>query len=135
MGQIIDVGLMTSTVLLISDAKSAVPVRDDRTGERAILIGMNNMSHLSLINLPKTSSISIGDLLVTSGLGRRYPEGYPIGKIEAIKNIPGEEFITVDVAPVALLNRNRLVILVWPEHEHAALTKQISERLSFLDNN
>ena len=135
MGQIIDVGLMTSTVLLISDAKSAVPVRNDRTGERAILIGTNSMSQLSLINLPRTSSIAKGDLLVTSGLGRRYPEGYPVGRVEEVKNIPGDDFIKVSVGPVALLNRNRLVLVIWPEEEHAALTDQINERVSVMDEN
>lgn len=133
MGQIIDVGLMTSTVLLVSDSKSAVPVRNDRTGERAILVGTNSMSELSLINLPRTSSIAKGDLLVTSGLGRRYPEGYPVGRVEEIKNIPGDDFIKVSVSPIALLNRNRLVLIVWPEKEHAALTEQINERISVMD--
>ena len=133
MGQIIDVGLMTSTVLLISDAKSAVPVRNDRTGERAILIGTNSMSQLSLINLPRTSSITKGDLLVTSGLGRRYPEGYPVGRVEEVKHIPGDEFMKVSVSPVALLNRNRLVLVVWPEEEHDALTEEINERMSVIE--
>ncbi len=133
MGQIIDVGLMTSTVLLISDSKSAVPVRNDRTGERGILVGTNSMSQLSLINLPRTSSITKGDLLVTSGLGRRYPEGYPVGRVEEVKHLPGDEFIKVSVIPVALLNRNRLVLVVWPEEEHEALTEQINERMSVME--
>lgn len=133
MGQIIDVGSMTSTVLLISDSKSAVPVRNDRTGERAILVGTNSISQLSLINLPKTSSIAKGDLLVTSGLGRRYPEGYPVGRVEEIKPIPGDDFIKVSVRPTALLNRDRLVLVVALEEEHAALTAQIDERLSLKD--
>jgi rod shape-determining protein MreC len=132
MGQIIDVGYMTSTVLLISDSKSAVPVRNNRTGERAILAGTNNMSQLSLINLPRTSSIVKGDLLITSGLGRLYPEGYPVGRVEDIKSIPGEAFIKVDVSPIALLNRNRLVLLIWPDKEQAALTTQINERMNAL---
>ena len=129
MGQVVDVGYMTSTVLLISDSKCAVPVQNNRTGERAILVGTNNISSLALINLPKTSTIAKGDLLVTSGLGRRYPEGYPVGRVEEIKNISGEEFIKVSVSPLALLNRNRLVLLVWPEEEHAELTSQINERM------
>jgi rod shape-determining protein MreC len=133
MGQIIDVGLMTSTVLLISDLKSAVPVKNNRTGERAILVGTNNMGQLSLINLPSSSSIIKGDLLVTSGLGRRYPEGYPVGRVDEVKHIPGDDFIKVTVSPMALLNRNRLVLVVWPEEEQEALTDQINERLSALD--
>ena len=130
MGQVIDVGPMTSTVLLISDLKSAVPVRNNRTGERAILVGNNSMEHLSLINLPKTSSIHPGDILVTSGLGRRYPEGYPVGRVEEISSIPGEDFVKVSVSPIALLNRNRLVLLIWADAEQEQLTAQINERLN-----
>ncbi|HAT1866852.1 rod shape-determining protein MreC [Legionella pneumophila] len=130
MGQVIDVGPMTSTLLLISDSKSAVPVRNNRTGERAILVGTNDIEELSLINLPKTSSIHPGDVLVTSGLGRRYPEGYPVGRVEEVKSIPGEDFVKVTVSPVALLNRNRLVLLIWPDSEQEELTAQINERLN-----
>lgn len=128
-GQVIDVGSLSSTVLLISDAKSAVPVRNHQTGERAILVGKNNMDQLSLINLPKTSPIKKGDLLVTSGLGRLYPEGYPVGRVTSIQHIPGEAFIKIDVLPAALLNRARLVLLIWPEKEQIALTEQVKERL------
>lgn len=132
-GQIIDVGLRTSTILLISDAKSAVPVRNNRTGERAILVGTNNISELSLVNLPKSSSIIKGDLLVTSGLGRRYPEGYPVGRVDDIQINQGDDFIKVSVRPVALLNRSRLVLLIWPENDHEELTKQIDERIKVAD--
>lgn len=130
MGQVIDMGPMTSTVLLISDSKSAVPVRNNRTGERAILVGTNSIEELSLINLPKTSSIHPGDVLVTSGLGRRYPEGYPVGRVDAVRSIPGEDFVKVMVSPVALLNRNRLVLLIWPDAVQKQLTEQINERLN-----
>lgn len=129
MGQVIDVGPLTSTVLLISDSKSAVPVRNNRTGERSILMGTNNIDKLSLINLPKTASIHPGDILVTSGLGRRYPEGYPVGRVEEVNSLPGEDFVKVVVSPVALLNRNRLVLLIWPDPEQEKLTAQINERL------
>ncbi|WP_058466203.1 rod shape-determining protein MreC [Legionella cincinnatiensis] len=130
MGQIIDIGPITSTVLLISDSKSAVPVRNNRTGERAILVGTNDIEELSLINLPKTSSIHPGDVLVTSGLDRHYPEGYPVGLVEEVNSIPGEDFVKVKVKPVALLNRNRLVLLIWPDVKQEQLTAQINERLN-----
>ena len=133
MGQIVDVGLMTSTVLLISDAKCAVPVRNERTGERSILVGTNRINRLSLLNLPKSSSIAVGDLLVTSGLGRRYPEGYPVGRVTEVTNSPGDDFIKVSASPIALLNRSRLVLLIWPEELHNEITAQIQERLRALE--
>lgn len=129
MGQVIDVGRMTSTVLLISDATSAVPVRNSRSGECSILVGSNQIDQLSIIHLPKTSLVEKGDLLVTSGLGRRYPEGYPVGRVDEVINIPGEGFIRVHVSPVAALNRARLVLLIWPDENHLALTQEIDERL------
>lgn len=128
-GQIIDVGQFTSTVLLITDAKSAIPIQNQRTLERAILVGTNNPGELSLINLPKTSNIVRGDLLMTSGLGRRYPEGYPVGIVREVKNIPGEDFIKVLVTPVAKLNQSRLVLLLWPDEEHLKLTAEINASL------
>jgi rod shape-determining protein MreC len=134
MGQVVDVGPMTSTVLLISDSKSAVPVRNNRTGERAILVGTNRLDQLSLINLPKTASIHPGDVLVTSGLGGRYPEGYPVGKVENVSSIPGEDFVKVMVNPIALLNRNRLVLLIWPDLEQEQLSAQINQRLNDEDS-
>lgn len=133
MGQVIDVGLMTSTVLLISDYKCAVPVRNERTGERGILVGNNDMSKLSLVNLPKTSAVTRGDLLVTSGLGRRYPEGYPVGRVVEVVDNTDDDFIKVSVRPVASLNRSRLVLLIWPENDHDNLTIQINERLKALE--
>lgn len=129
MGQIIDVGLMTSTVLLVSDAKCAVPVRNNRTGERAILVGTNRVGQLSLINLPKTSDTRKGDLLVTSGLGQLYPEGYPVGFVQSVRNVPGDDFVKVNVAPLAQLNRSRMVLLVWPTAEQVAMTRQVRERI------
>ena len=39
----------------------------------------------------------------------------------------------MSVSPIALLNRNRLVLLVWPEAEQAQLTDQINERISVMD--
>lgn len=132
-GQIIDIGAMTSTVMLISDSKSAVPVRNDRTGERGILVGENRLSQLSLINLPDTSKIKKNDLLVTSGLGRLYPEGYPVGRVEEVRTIAGEAFMKVAVSPIALLNKTRLVLLIWPDKTQEALTLEVRERMQVME--
>lgn len=111
-GQVIEVGGVNSKVLLISDAASAVPVRNQRTAETAILIGKNNLNHLSLIHLPKTAKVKIGDILLTSGLGGKYPAGYPVGMVEKVETPPGEAFIQVDVAPFTSYHRNQFVLLV-----------------------
>ena len=133
MGQVIDVGGRTSTALLISDAMSAVPVRNSRSGECSILVGSNTIDQLSIIHLPKTSSVEKGDLLVTSGLGRRYPEGYPVGRVDEVFNTPGDDFIRVRVSPIAALNRARLVLLIWPDENHLALSEEIDGRLQKIE--
>ncbi len=129
-GQVIEVGFMTSTVLLISDSASAVPVRNQRTGETAILAGTNQPERLSLIYLPKTASVQQGDVLLTSGLGKRYPAGYPVGVVEGVDNPSGEAFIRVDVRPFTRYHRNRLVLLVWPDEADMAFANEATARLA-----
>ena len=129
LGQVIDVGVLTSTVLLISDSMSAVPIRNNRTDETSILIGANSPDELYMVHLPKTSQMLPGDLLVTSGLGQLYPEGYPVGRIAEVISIPGEDFIKVRVTPLAAVSRSRLVLLLWPDEQQAMLTHEINTRL------
>jgi rod shape-determining protein MreC len=107
-------------------------VRDERTGENAILVGNNDIANLSLINLPKTASIAVGDLLVTSGLGRRYPEGYPVGRVTKVIDDTDDDFVRVSVNPVANLNRSRLVLLIWPPKDNNQLTEEIEKRFKAL---
>ena len=131
LGQVIDVGILTSTVLLVSDSMSAVPIRNNRTDETSILVGTNSVDNLFMVHLPKTSQMLPGDLLVTSGLGQLYPEGYPVGRVEEIISIPGEDFIKVRVKPLATLTKSRLVLLLWPDENQGVLTHEINARLQF----
>lgn len=129
MGQVVDVGPMTSTVLLISDTKSAVPVRNHRTGEWGILVGTNHASDLILLNLPKTSKTKPGDLLVTSGLGGHYPQGYPVGIVQRLRDMPGEAFIEVSVHPIAKLNQSQLVLVLLRSPHETNIKAQVQGRL------
>lgn len=133
-GQVIDVGYATSTVLMISDAKSAISVVNNKTGQRAILVGKNDISQLLLLNLPQTAAISPGDLLVSSGLGGRYPAGLPVGRVHQVKEVPGEGFHQVKVKPVANLNRDRLVLVISPSEEQVSINEQIKNRLAKVKN-
>lgn len=114
MGQVIQVGPLTSKVLLVNDSHSGVPVRIARNGIRAIAVGDNYSGRLRLANVPETVDIKQGDILVTSGLGEHYPEGYPLGKVTSVSKDPGLQFATILVEPSAHLDRSRQVLLVWP---------------------
>ncbi len=128
MGQVVEVGPVTSTVMLITDVKSSVPVKNARTGERAILVGSPERGTLSLINLPATSQIKTGDKLVTSGLGQLYPEGYPIGIVTQVGRNKNQPFINIEVAPEAEVNRSRLLILLIPSKKQKLLQEELKSR-------
>ena len=117
MGQVINVNDLTSRVLLISDSRHAVPVQVNRNGLRAIAYGIGALNYLELGNVPATYDIKVGDLLVSSGLGGRFPEGYPVGRVAKILIEPGESFAQVRVTPEAQLNRSKLLLIVFKNHD------------------
>jgi rod shape-determining protein MreC len=113
MGQVIQVGPITSRVLLINDPHSGIAVQDARNGTRAMAIGDGYSGKLRLLYVPKTADIKEGDIIVTSGLGDHYPEGYPVGKITSVSKDPVGQFATILLEPSAHLNNSRQVLLVW----------------------
>jgi rod shape-determining protein MreC len=115
MGQIIHVGPFSSTAMLITDPNHAIPVELNRNGYRAIAIGTGGKGFLELTNIPNNIDIVIGDLLVTSGLGGRFPPGYPVGKISVVDADASQSYAKVTVTPSANLDRGREVMLVWSE--------------------
>tara|TARA_R110001592_G_scaffold52649_10_gene161412 strand:+ start:7190 stop:8101 length:912 start_codon:yes stop_codon:yes gene_type:complete len=117
MGQVIQVNDLTSRVLLISDSRHAVPVQINRNGLRAIAYGVGAVNYLELGSVPATYDIKVGDLLVSSGLGERFPEGYPVGRVSEILIEPGESFAQVRVIPEAQLNRSRLLLIVFKNNQ------------------
>ena len=113
-GQIINVGPFSSTVLLITDPSHAVPVQVNRNGLRAIAVGTGQPDTLLLEHLPTNADIKVGDLIVSSGLGKRFPRGYPVGQVAAITHEPGSAFVKVSINPSADLTKSREVLLIWP---------------------
>ncbi len=117
MGQVIEVSPLSSQILLVTDTRSAVPVQDTRSGVRAIAAGLGYSNQLTLLHVPDTSDIAVGDVMVTSGLGQRFPYGYPMGVIKSVNKRTGDGFANVIIQPSAHVDRSRQVILVWPENK------------------
>ncbi len=115
MGQVIEVGPMSSRALLISDASHGIPVHVARNGVRAVAVGSGNLDKINLIHVPDTADIVEGDLLVTSGLGGRFPTGYPVGEVTEVHHDPGQPFAKVFARPTAQLDRSRHILLVFSE--------------------
>lgn len=118
MGQVIEVGPVISRVLLINDARSGIAVQNVRSGIRAVAVGDNYSNRLRLMFVPKTADIRNGDLFLTSGIGDRYPEGYPVGKVVAVIKDPTHQFAEIYLQPSAHLDTSRQVLLIWNQ-KHA----------------
>ena len=113
MGQVVEAGPFSARVLLITDATHAIPVQVNRNGVRAIAEGVGRLDYLELRHVASTEDIAVGDLLVSSGLGGRFPEGYPVATVTEVIADPGQAFARVRARPAAALNRSRHVLLVF----------------------
>ena len=113
MGQVVHVGPLSSTAMLITDASHALPVQIDRTGLRANAFGSGKIDLLNLRHLPHNVDIQVGDTLITSGLGGIFPPNYPVASITKVERPAGEPFATVEAMPIAQLDKTREVLLVW----------------------
>ena len=122
-GQVISVSTYTSRVLLIADTAHAVPVSVNRNGFRAVALGSGGMELLQLSHVPDTADIRQGDLLVTSGLGGRFPAGYPVAEVMEVTHRPGKPFAEVNARPLAQLERSRYVLLLNPKEQDTKVLK------------
>jgi rod shape-determining protein MreC len=111
-GQIIEVGPMQSTVLLLTDPDHAIPVAVARNGVRLVAYGTGRADQLALASVPLSSEVKVGDVLVTSGLGGRFAAGFPVGTITALRPDESRAFLVGDVKPAAQLDRGRDVLLL-----------------------
>lgn len=118
LGQVVDVSHYTCRVMLITDARHALPVEINRNGFRAIALGKGTMDELELEHVPDTADVRVGDLLVSSGLGGRFPYGYPVATVTSVVRDPGRPFSIVKATPAARLDKSRHLLLVEPVSEN-----------------
>jgi rod shape-determining protein MreC len=120
-GQVENVLRHSSSVRLISDPDHALPVQIDRTGLRSVAFGSGETGHLLMPNVPLQADITPGDMVMTSGLGDRFPPGFPVGVVVQVLRDGGETFARVYVRPFAALDRGLEVLLVEPQIPPTAL--------------
>lgn len=112
-GQVIAVSQLTSRVLLICDTTHALPIQVLRNDIRVIASGTGCTDDLQLEPLPNNIDIRVGDVLVTSGLGGRFPEGYPVGIVSSVKVDNQRAYTIISAKPTADLQRLRYLLLLW----------------------
>ncbi|MCQ1057138.1 rod shape-determining protein MreC [Photobacterium sp. DNB23_23_1] len=113
-GQVSYVGAHNSRVLLLIDPTHAIPVQVVRNDIRVIASGSGQIDQIQLEHVPSSTDIEVGDLLVSSGLGGRYPEGYPVGNVTEFSFDNKRPFAQIKAKPTVQFDRLRYLLLVWP---------------------
>jgi rod shape-determining protein MreC len=112
-GQVLKVSAFSSTALLVSDPNHSLPVQVVRTGLRTIAYGTGRTDELVLPNIPQSADLRVGDQLVTSGIGGRFPAGLTVGEVTAIADDDTRLFLVASARPAARLDRSGEVLLLW----------------------
>ena len=112
LGQVVEVTPRRATALLLTDPDHAIPVQVVRSGLRTIAFGTGGTDRLRLPNIPQSGDIRVGDRLVTSGIGGRFPAGFPVGVVEELHPDDTRLFVVAEVRPAARLDRGLEVLLV-----------------------
>lgn len=112
LGQIIETTPAYSTVLLLTDPDHAVPVMIARSGVRLVAYGNGRSDQLEVVNIPLNGDVKEGDLMVTSGMGGRFPQGFPVGTVTGLRSDDSRAFLIGGLKPAAQLDRGRNVLLL-----------------------
>lgn len=114
-GQIVHANTLSSQAILITDPNHLLPVEINRNGLRALAAGTGNFKELELLHVRYNEDVKVGDLLITSGLGGRFPRGYPVARITRVDSDPGHLFAHIIAQPTSQLDRIREVLLLVDE--------------------
>ncbi len=112
-GQVSRVTRTDSAVTLITDADHSVPIRIQRNGILAIAHGLGQDNRLLVSGLRASQDVQIGDILITSGLGNRFPSGYPVAEITSIERTRNAPFAEISAVPLATPDPDFEVLMVW----------------------
>ena len=111
LGQIVEVNVYSSKVLLITDNDSNVPAKIARTGQQIIIKGRSQDNLLEVSFFPNDSEVESGDLIITSGQANRFIPSLKIGRVVEVIRNEGERFSQVIIKPLEDADRVSEVIL------------------------
>ena len=120
LGQVFRTGPFSSEVILITDAEHALPVQVLRSGVRTIALGTGRAAQLELPYVPQNYDVQVGDMLVTSGLGRVFPYGLPVARVTKVERDPTQPLARILAEPMAGIESDREVLFIWARAGHPA---------------
>ncbi|MCX8660062.1 rod shape-determining protein MreC [Gilliamella sp. B2772] len=112
-GQIYQTAQSTSRAILVCDYQHAIPVQVLRNDISMVAVGNGCSNDLTLDFLPNNVDVKVGDVLVTSGLDGRFPEGYPVAVVSSVKLDISDSTPIISATPTADLKRLRYLLLLW----------------------
>ncbi|MCX8600539.1 MULTISPECIES: rod shape-determining protein MreC [unclassified Gilliamella] len=112
-GQIYETAQNTSRAILVCDYQHAIPVQVLRNDISMVAVGNGCSNDLTLDFLPNNVDIKVGDVLVTSGLDGRFPEGYPVAVVSSVKLDISDSTPIISATPTADIKRLRYLLLLW----------------------
>jgi len=118
-GQVIAVSAWNARVALLSDLDSSLPVRPEHGNTPLLLDGSGNLEELRVPFQARDTDLKPGTLLVTSGLGGRFPPGLPAGRITTVERPRDAAFAVIRVRPLAQLGQLHTVLLLWLGARHS----------------
>jgi rod shape-determining protein MreC len=126
-GQVFRIGPFSSEVILITDAEHALPVQVLRSGVRTIALGTGRATSLELPYVPQNYDVKVGDVLVTSGLGRVFPYGLPVARVTRVERDPAQPLAQIHAVPLASIESDREVLFIWGRPGHPAAPATVAE--------
>jgi len=82
-GQIMEVNPVSSQVVFLTDQQSGVGGMVQRSRSAGMVLGQGS-DDLLLTYLPKDADVMVGDVVVSSGMGKVIPKGIPIGRVTQV---------------------------------------------------
>ncbi|MBW1732805.1 MAG: rod shape-determining protein MreC [Deltaproteobacteria bacterium] len=110
-GRIVSVSPHYAKVLLIIDQNSAVDCLTQESRDRGMVKGLST-DVCRMDYMAKSSDVTVGDTVITSGLGGIFPKGLPVGRISKVKDLPGELFKGVEVTPSVDFSKLEEVLVI-----------------------
>ena len=118
-GQVSKVNYQHSVITLITDRSHGVPVQVQRNGLRTIVQGLGVSDQVGVPFLPSQADIRKGDILVTSGMGGRFPVGYKVAEVTEIIKDANEAFLNIQAITTARIDFAKEVLLLWGNSQQA----------------
>ena len=112
-GQVESVTPNSAVVMQLTDVKHAIHVRNMRTGEGALAVGMGQANKLELKHVETSMDIQTGDIFVSSGLGQLFPADFPVAVVNSVAYNPGDSFMKVTAKTLADFTKTREILLIW----------------------